>query len=338
MRISFKFILTVVLSFFTIHCASTGNKNTPSAAEDEIKKSILHTVRISKLNKVQIQKDIVRFKEIIEKKKALSANDWKLHDSLLEVYKQLKYRPRNGVISIRPKTVLIISLNSYCLDSLKAPPSENEVYSWRKDKSDFTYLKEILNLSHQDKYSQKMLQELIWNLNNKTAWENYPDEQKSILKTIDPQAAVKLPSQLKSELKDLALNHVASQIPESARNTVDIIKGQYYRYEDFKAALDSRQSKKTLPLDSVSLVEGTSLYTKNMSYGVSNQEVHFLNPSENSQFIDLNEYYQVPLRTDVQRLAAYFTEESWDSIFREFTLHRYGTFRVWIYASTWRSY
>lgn len=308
MKSTIKAFLFSFLSVLLIQCGTPGLKTNsiPLVGKSEIQKQTKHAIKVEEIDQKKVYADIKKFRQIISTKRTLSNADWKLHDSLLKTYIQLKYRPQNNIVSIPAKTKLTIPFKSYCLDSGKAQPHQKEVFQWRKSDNKITYLNEILRLSIQKKHPQETLQNLIWNLENKTLWDNYPEPQKAILKSLDPDAPLKLPSKLKTEIKDKALEKIQAQLPESVKKAINIIEGQYYDYEDFEQSVESLQSDEELPVDQISQAEETNLYTESESNGFSDQEVTFYNPSDNSQSIDLSNYYQKPFRKDVQPLAAYF--------------------------------
>jgi hypothetical protein len=154
-------------------------------------------------------------------------------------------------ISIPAHSRLKIELPSFCLNSSRASPSNSERFVWRKSDPKILYYREILQFAASDPKgaSQDEIQSLLWNLQNETHWENYPDHLKTILQQIDPQASTKLPSRLKNTLKDTAADLITSHLPfgSDARDTIELVKGEYYRFEDIRRSIE--QLKSNYPLE-----------------------------------------------------------------------------------------
>lgn len=313
-----KIILIITSLVFLIQCSTTSSQTAiPLFNKSEIQQRTPLSIKISAVNENKLRGDIQKFKKILNRKKPLSSADWQLHDELLKTYIQLKFYPQQGLLTVPAKTRLSLPLKSYCLDPRRANPEKNEVYSWKKVENKDPFLQEILKLSPKGKHSQKTLQGLLWNLNNKTLWEDYPENEQKILKQIDPAAAVKIPSKTKQELQNRIIEKIESQIPESIKESASLVEGQYNNYETFKSAIESKESEQLLPVNKIGIVENSDLYVENESNGFEDQEVTFYNPSSVDQTLDLNTFYQDPFRRDVQPLAAYFGLNFDANLFRE---------------------
>lgn len=315
----FQYICLSLLSIIFLSQCSTSppQKNTEFVDKVDVQQKTPLNIQISTLSKDKIYGDIRKFINILNKRKPLSESDWQLHDALLKTYIQLKYYPEDGVLKIPARTRLSLSLKSYCLDPRRANPERNEVYSWKKISGEHNFLKGVLNLSRSGKYSQKTLQGLLWNLKNKTRWDDYPENEQEILKQVDPGAPMKLPSKVKSEIQSEVLEQIQSQLPEGTQNVLNLIEGQYNSYEIFKGSIERRKSEQSLPLNKVGMVGGTTLYVENISDGFEDQEVTFYNPSTEDEVVNLSEFYQEPFRKDVQALAAYFALNFDAALFKE---------------------
>lgn len=303
----FKNIFFILCLLFLTQCSTKSSQTKyPLFNKSEIQQGTPLSIKISIIDEDHLRSEMQRFKKILLKKKPLSAADWQLHDDLLRSYIQLKFYPQKGLLKVPAKTRLSLTLKSYCLDPRRANPDRGEVYSWRKAENKDPFLREILRLSPKGKYSQKTLQGILWNLNNKTLWEDYPENEQEILKQIDPAAALKLPSKTKQEMQNKIIEQIEDKIPDSIKETVKLVEGQYNSYENFKSSIESKESEQSLPANKIGAVEGTDLFVENQSDGFEDQEVTFYNPSDADQVIDLNTFYQDPFRRDVQPLASYF--------------------------------
>ncbi|KYG65895.1 hypothetical protein AZI86_02135 [Bdellovibrio bacteriovorus] len=308
MRLFIKLAL-IVCGLLLSQCG-TVPKNIPTFSKEVIEPQVQEKITLYQIDVVKIKKDMARLKEIIKRKKVLSPQDEALHRSLLQAYKQLKYRPFEGQLSIPPKTALTLPLKSYCLEGGKAAPQSDEVFQWRKNNGKFLYLKEILKLSAEGKYDQADIQQIVWGLHNQTLWENYPEAEQSILKRIDVNAPLKLPSKIKSEFKDKIFDEMTGKVPGEIFKAADLVKGRYYDYQDFMQATMSAKAQGAVPKQRLSSVEGTSLYVLTQSEGFDRQEVSFFNTTDQPQSLSLYDYYQAPFRQNVQAIAAYF---GWNS-------------------------
>ena len=308
MKKYFRSLGIIFLSFIFASCVTTqgGSNRILPLPKVEIEKEIRSEVVIKDLDKAKIREQLTAFQKILKKGKPLSKSDWALHDSLLDSYKQIKYRPHGEILTIPPKMKITIPLHSYCLEGGKADPDDNEVYRWRKVGKQFIFLREILALSSEKKHSQKTLQSILWNLKNKTYWENYPDGQQEILLQIDPEARKKIPSELGSRIKDNVVDIIRSQAPDEIEKVFEILEGEYYDYATFEKSIKARSTADDLPSEKLVPVEGVDLLSYNQSEGFDAQTVSFYNISDKTQTIDLKSYYQESYRKAVQALAAFF--------------------------------
>jgi len=294
---------------FAILFTLTSCVSAPKLNQSKTEKSVLEqktaaiTYKPKIVNARLIRSKINQFKKSLERK-TLTDSDWKLHDELLDAYIELKNRSLNKV-SIPAHSKMTISFETYCLNSNKAAPSRKEIYHWQKGGPGIRYYSDLLGLRRQNQISQGELQTLLWNLQNETRWDDYPERLKAVLQKVDPQAAFKLPSQIKDNATSLITDAVLGLPGASeALDTYHLTKGKYYGYDDFKNSIMAISSKHDLNHhEDLTQIPETNLYTQSSSDGYSDQDVTFYNPTNQPQTIDLNEYYLAPERTDVQRIG-----------------------------------
>lgn len=311
-----KFVLGMAVCFLFTHCGSKTHLE-PSTDKSQIENKVVEVITLTEVNIAKTKDDMARFREVLKAGKKLSKADLALHESLLNTYVQLKYRPRNGVVHVPPKTKLVLPLRSYCLEGGKAEPHEEELFQWKKHKNSFLYLNEILDLSLQGRFSQEDLQGIIWGLHNKTLWENYPETEKQILKQIDPKAPLKLPSNIRSKVEQKIHEEIAPHVPIEIGRAFELVSGRYYDYQTMKDITESTKPSEPPQRGRVSSVEGVHLYVSNFSYGFERQNVSFYNTTDQQQILNLHDYYQQPYRKSVQAIAAYFGWSSEQELFED---------------------
>lgn len=314
----FKLLNCLCLSFL-LSCATTSKKSTlaPEKTRHELEQATHETPNPHLPEEKIIRQELTRFKLALNKKKPLSNEDWKLHDRLLDYYIQLKQNAE------KPNAVLVPAhgrwtkkFESYCLDSGKAQPDDGEKLSWEKTRSKIPYSRELLDLAAKDKaLSQEDIQTLLWNLQNKTVWEDYPTSLKQILLSVDPQAQKKLPSRLSETVKDEVFGLVRDQLPgvSEVEDIVALVRGKYHDYDQIRASIERRKSKYGLKAtDSVPPVPGTPLFAETKSEGFASQQVTVYNPAGQDVILDLSQYELKPLRSDVQSLALIERQEPYN--------------------------
>ena len=298
------FIFGLVFSLTISSCATAPKLNQPKRSQANLEK-VTNLVNLDKpkLSNSQIRKKLNLFRKSLQKGK-LTQSDWKLHDQLLGAYIELKQRQSNK-IKIPAQSKLTLSLETYCLNSGRAPPSKKEIYHWQKSSPGIKYYRQLLEFRRKGEVTQNDLQELLWNLENETRWDDYPNKLKAILQKVDPKASYKLPSALKDQATSLITDTVLGLPGASeAFDTYNLVKGQYYTYEDFKKSVESLTSKHELSdYKNLTKIPDTEIYSQSESNGFDNQNVTFYNPTDKVQEIDLNEYYLAPKRKDVQRIG-----------------------------------
>ena len=125
------------------------------------------------------------------------------------------------------------------------------------------------------------------------------------MQKVDPNASFNLPSELKDQAKNILTDSIL-EIPGAteALDTYNMIKGQYYSYEDFRKSVESFTSKHKLgDYDNITQIPETGVYSQSVSNGFDSQEVTLYNPLNEPQQINLDDYYLAPEREDVQRVG-----------------------------------
>ena len=295
----------VSILFFT-SCATTYQKNNQKISSKIL---IQKTAQLVNKNDKPISPDLIRlklnqFKQVLNNK-TLTKADWKLHDELLDYYIRLKNKSTAKII-VPAGSRLTRSFETYCLNAGKAAPQSKEIYHWQKSEPGIHYYNELLKVRRQNQITQHDLQELLWNLQSETKWDDYPSHHKSVLLKIDSQAMLKLPSQLKGQtqnlVKDLLLDMPgASDAYDTAQNTYGLIQGKYYQYDEFKKSINNLSSKEFIGDENeLTAVPDTELYVKSESEGYSSQQITFYNPTNHVQELNIENYYLAPERKDVQ--------------------------------------
>ncbi len=179
--------------FCLLSCATTSNtvKSATEKPRSELEKATLKISPPELPEEKSIRQELEQFKSILNKKKSLSLEDWQLHARLLNYYIQLKQgMEKPNTVYIPARSRWSKRFESYCLDSRKASPDNFETLLLEKAKGNIPYRRELLELAAKNKStSQEDIQTLIWNLHNKTIWEDYPVSLQRILLSVDPQAS-----------------------------------------------------------------------------------------------------------------------------------------------------
>ena len=303
-RKAMSLAVTLIIGF-VLGCNSIPVKPTASKKnKSEIEKKVEFIKRpADTFSENQIRLKMKKLSEAL-KKGRLTENEWLIHDELLSIYSDLKNHSINRVV-IPARSKISVSFETYCLDPNKAVPAKNEQYIWQKASPGIKYFKELLDLRRAGGIEKEELQTLFWNLKNETTWESYPSKLKAILIKIDPNAAFKLPSDLKNQAKDFLTNEFFNQPAATAvLDTVHLVKGRFYELAEIKNNIESLKSNYKIDApDEINKIPETFVYAESESNGYSSQEITFYNHTEESQEIDFNEYYLQPERQDVQRIA-----------------------------------
>jgi len=244
---------------------------------------------------------------VLAKNGKLSLADWRLHDELLQQYIRLRNNNLRA-FQIPARSRMTKDFLSFCLNSGNAGPSENEVYRWAKGRTEIPYLNELLaGFSKNKNWAQHDIQSTIWNLQNEASWEQYPSHIKSILQSIDANAAIKLPSDLKARATGEITNILLDNVPglNEIKNATDHIRGRYYDYKDYADSIRRRGVDSTgLPSDDEAFeFPDSDVFASTQSHGYSSQTITFYNPTDRPFTVDLTQYHLVPVREKVQRIG-----------------------------------
>ncbi len=294
----------LICSIIANGCATTSKQ---VSFEKKPKAKVLENIKNSSTIETlpsteDIHNKLGQFKKSLNKK-TLTEQDWKLHDELLDYYSVLKQNSKKVIVPANSK--VRIKAETYCLNSSKSAPSQEEVYQWKKSSPGIEYFKELLSLRRGNKITQSELQGLLWSLQNETRWEEYPSKQKAILQLVDKNAPLNLPSNIKDKTTGIIKDQVIL-IPElsDAIEQAELLNGKYYELSDFKKSIERRTSKVGLSdYDELTKIPDAEIYTQSKSDGYSGQEVTLFNPTQLDQEIDLSDYYLQPERGDVQRIG-----------------------------------
>jgi len=307
LRIEFRKAMPLAVTLimgFVLGCNSIPVKLKASKNKSEIEQKVESIKRpVDTFSENQIRQKMTKLSEAL-KKGTLTENEWRIHDELLSIYSDLKDRSKNRIV-ISARSKISISFETYCLDPDKAAPSKKEQYVWQKSSPGIKYFKDLLQLRRAARITKEDLQTLLWNLKNETTWDSYPSNLKAILIKIDPNAAFNLPSDLKNQAKNFLTNELLSESGVTAAlDAVNLVKGKFYELAEIKNNIESLRSNYEIDApEEINKIPETFVYAESDSNGYSSQETTFYNPTEESQEIDLNEYYLQPERQDVQRIA-----------------------------------
>jgi hypothetical protein len=151
-----------------------------------------------------------------------------------------------GAIIIPPKTKLTLRLNTYCLTPHKAVPSENEPFILTKSVPDIPLYREIMTYTNtQERVSQSLKQELLWNLKNKVNFEDLPSEQRELLLRADSAAALKINSRLKKSIMRKIVDFLGGIFPAigKAEEKLVIMEGRAHTFQNYAGRLAALKSK-----------------------------------------------------------------------------------------------
>lgn len=238
------------------------------------------------LNKIKVQLNLLSNLKAPE-------NQQKLIE-LLIAYNKLNTHTRQNELKLTPLSKTDILFGSFCANSKKAIPEQNELFQWKKGPKNLI-LKDILDFYRKTPgLDKESIQEIIWNIENQTYYESYPDNLKAIIQKANPNAAIILPSKFKEDLID-------NIIPNEIEKNINLVRGQYYSYSDLRKIFVQNKSNLILPKDRIyAEIPNTEIFTSTASQGFEYQTISFYNPTTNQQIINVSEYYLNPYRTDVQ--------------------------------------
>lgn len=214
---------------------------------------------------------------------------------ILIAFQRLTKELNRGELTLSPLSNTQIEIITFCASSRKAIPEKNEIFHWAKGLPKIQLLKEVLDLyKGKSDLDRQSVQEIIWNLENGTLYENYPDNLKRILQQASPSAPLILPSALKSEVTEIMM-------PEEIKNAVSLIRGQHHSYREFKNFVEQKKSNLPLTRNQIfSNLPNANILASTASNGYESQIISFYNSTPNLQNVVVSDYYLKPLRADVQ--------------------------------------
>ncbi len=240
--------------------------------------------------------DIEALKQKLASLEPLSKEEKRAHlVKILIAFSSLTKNIKNGDLEFLPYTKTKIELSSFCASSRKAVPDSNEIFEWVSNPLEIPLLKELLRFDSKTnhKYSTE-IQEILWNLENKTYYENYPENLKNIINEVSASARITLPSRVKSQIS-------YEVIPNEVLKSVEFIEGGFSSFDEIKQALEKRASKASLPeMHFASKIPNTDILASTKSNGYESQIITFYNPTNKSVRINVGEYHLRSSRSDVQ--------------------------------------
>ncbi len=306
MRVLMKAYLYLIGILIVASCAVgvvTSGSNSPKSITDLNAATV--PLQSAQSSRKELISKIEAFRVAL-KKEALNQSDWKLHDSLFNEYKNLKYGVLGTRVKLPARSRSFLKFPSFCLNPGRAVPSEVENFKWIKASPAIPYYKDLIRLSSLSK-NKGQFQSLLWNLQSKTHWEQYPEDLKKIILEIDPQAPFKLPSTIKSKAANAISDFIESQLPEvsTAKELIHTAEGKFQDLKSIERQLDEIISKYPIEVTGSTPVQipGVKIWVTTKSNGYSSQEITLYNPSDEEQTFDLTEYYLQPIRQDVQRIG-----------------------------------
>jgi len=164
----------------------------------------------------------------------------------------------DGEISLLPGEGIELTLNSYCLDSDKAGPSEEEFYSIESiSEKEAEWLVPLLEYASRHPDEDLPTQGLIWNMELGVAYDDLPEDQQQLLSTVVPDAKKRYGKKLGQK--------ILGRLKEEIRSRVEIIRD----VESMAAEINERRSKLKLILpkyDSFQLENGLLVKVKSTGY------------------------------------------------------------------------
>lgn len=275
---------------------------------DEIKKSVAGINKIDFTDRKNFESFLNSITQdlIVAKKQGKVQQDtWVKIGQALEAYKSLLHIRDSHQLWIPEKTNLKMQVTSFCIDPNRSSPESNEVFEWILGQPPVPLSSKVLKYySIHPEVRQESVQELIWNLSNKTYYENYPNHLKNLLNKIDSESARQLPSTTRQKAIEIGTSMVEDISGTDLRGLIHFVQGQYYEYEQFRKNVEGLQSSYSLPDEQIfSKIPNADILATSLSNGYRYQIINFYNFSDTAKTVDLRGYYLNPLRKDVQRIA-----------------------------------
>ena len=197
-------------------------------------------------------------------------------------FKAIKFNRGEAAFSIPPNSKTTFNFKSYCLNAGRGSPSAGEQFVLRKNSPDIPLFKEIMVYSNSAKDAKPVnKQHLLWNLRNNVKFENLPENQQAFLFAMDPLSYLKINNFFKAELKSQLTKYANKQIPlyGQVTDTVRLVKGQTYTYEQYARNIENFAAKVNLVDDSSPVKSDgyDGVFTQTRSSGYSGTTIIFIN-------------------------------------------------------------
>jgi hypothetical protein len=223
-----------------------------------------------------------------------------------KIFKALEFTRKDISFSVQPNSKMTFKFNSYCLNSGKASPRQNEQFVLRKNSPDIPLYKDIVLYTNSGKKIKPVNKQLLfWNLKNDVKFENLPQDQQAFLTDIDPMAYLKVNNMIKSEVSAQLTKYAKANIPfyNDTKKTIDLVKGKAYTYQDYANKVEKLASKlKLLPDEGPIKADGYDIYTLTQSSGFSGTTITFINITSLLHVISCAAFLD-PLNNNVQPIG-----------------------------------
>lgn len=314
-----KIVIFIVLIFFITGCIRrTAKKNEILSSYSDLN---LKTIELNKSSAeellIKINKAINKIKSMKKKSTSVEIENFVLE--LNEIKEELNAVQLNekicdydkGEFVIPPMTQVIMQLDSYCLNSLKAIPDKDETFVFTKESPDIPVFYELMKYTNTvEATDKKFKQKLLWHLANDVKFENLSFEESAILLKADPSSIIKV----NSGMREAAGNYLKRIIPglKEADRAYKIIKGKVHTYEEYESVLTALVSKeKPVEVQGPVKSDGYELYTETETKGYKAVKIKMINTG----LEPVRAYgYLRPLRADVQPIALDLPKSPEDSM------------------------
>ncbi len=302
-------VLFASFVLFLNGCSSLPRAKDPIGAPswDEIQQNTPHVIDLTDTpNCSAIQENADALLQALHSHKSkapLAPKTRLLYDEFASNLAALRQRSQilgsNLKLTIPGNTQVKMPLRWFCLNLERHVADRDEYLYWIKDDPGIPYYSQLLLYanSHRD----APIQGLLWNLQQKVPYTDYPPENQKILREIDPNASYKLSfSDLKNSLlkkaKQMAMDTSVGQVSTQATRT-------YRDYtEEIKNLLNSHSSLPIPHKAEPQVIEKDPLFATS-EYAGFHMVTTFFNPASFPFYLDLSKYYLNPARADVQRQA-----------------------------------
>lgn len=269
---------------------------------DQIFQATPGSINLS-VDRDDVLKRAERLKKVLSKSK-LSEAEMAEVESFYGLFREISLLGSDQKVRVVPHSKVRIDFKSFCLDPSRLIPSENERYEWKMNGADIPYYSEVLRFFEKNPdYRQEEIQDLIWNLKNKTYYEAYPPRLRSILDQIDPNAKFKLPSALKDHFTEQVISLGKASLPSQVDEAISLVEGQYYSFESIADALKHSEPLTDNSPELSLLPQNSQNFASSASIGYSKQTITFFNSGDAVAEIDPVKYVLISTRKSVQPIG-----------------------------------